>query len=282
MKRVWTTLVWLLLTFSLASLLTGCAVTGATRGEGQIKSAPDVAPEQGEGGTPAPKVTESRGIDLQFSPLSPMEQLEQRQALPSFPAARSISWGRMNGAEVTLHLYGYLAPSGVGDDWVSAFLEHSGKFYYLGPDVANSYGLDDTEVQAVNWTAAGEGKLRLVGAVGTPYTAWQVVGYDEMKEQWLNFRVPGRPQVLDLDRDGEQELVAIFGGAHLNLPDVYLYRWHNNSLEEADLARDTGNDYAKLLSRDGAWVIEGGSPGSKPHFYRLEGGRLEEQATEQE
>ncbi|MEW8959450.1 MAG: hypothetical protein AB2448_10165 [Moorella sp. (in: firmicutes)] len=58
MKRIWTTLLLLLLTFSLASLFTGCAVAVVTGGEEQIKSgekktgeqeaAPNVAPEQGD------------------------------------------------------------------------------------------------------------------------------------------------------------------------------------------------------------------------------------------
>lgn len=97
------------------------------------------------------------------------------------------------------------------------------------------------------------GGIVLIGGVGSDQTEWDVLGLNE-DGKLVVFPMIGRPQITDLDGDGEKELVASFEGAHLNFPDVEIARVKDGNLESARVIGATGNaedpQYTRL-SEDG-------------------------------
>ncbi|UFJ40750.1 hypothetical protein LOK74_22610 [Brevibacillus humidisoli] len=84
--------------------------------------------------------------------------------------------------------------------------------------------------------------------------------------------------MIDLDREGSEDLVAVFSGAHLHRENVFLYRWHAGQLECVSLAAAGDGDYAVLRQDSDGWLIEIGelSPGESGggRLYRYDRGTL--------
>lgn len=160
-----------------------------------------------------------------------------------------------------------------GDDYTLA--KHVGKYYDLG----GVYNIENIKTQ----TLGGEfGDIELIGGIGTDFTYWDVLGLDKQSGNLVSFQTIGRPEMMDLDGDGSEEMIASFEGAHLNFPNIEIVRINNGQMESAEMIDQSGNEedpkFARLSKESVVVVIEIGKvreDGSE-HQYKYENGQLVE------
>jgi hypothetical protein len=247
-------------------LISGCGMTNANLDENPYQV--DNAPFQ----TDHIENETTDGQQLAFSPV-PLQNMAEGEPKTEWKKEQSIPMGEVDGESVLIHLY----TDDIGNS-TFGFLEHRGKQYVLS-DVAGS--IDDVKVETINQPF--NGILQVLMGIGTSYTTWEVVAYDATQGAWTSFETIGRPQIIDLDGDGMQELVANFEGAHLNFPNVEIVRVNNGRMDSARVIDTSGSaedpQYARLFHDNGRYLIEIGNvredvPGRK---YRYEDGSLVEQ-----
>jgi hypothetical protein len=119
--------------------------------------------------------------------------------------------------------------------------------------------------------------IDLIGGVGSEQTEWNILGLNK-EGNLVVFSMIGRPQITDLDADGEKELIASFEGAHLHFPDVEIARVKNGSLESARVIGSSDNaddpQYARLLSDGNLIQIGKVREERSGRQYEYDGGRL--------
>lgn len=103
----------------------------------------------------------------------------------------------------------------------------------------------------------GQNQLTLLGAVavfanGPGLNTYLI--YDEQDAVLRSFDAWGEPDFIDLDGDGNEELVIEFPGLHLNWPDVAIVRSEGETLEVSwstvDPVRRDAGDYAILVKEN--------------------------------
>ncbi len=219
---------------------------------------------------------DSRNINLDFIPVLKKELVEGAPK-KEWIKGKSIYFGKLpEQIEVTVHLYLEKDPDRIDADRgiVYGFLEHSGKTYEIGE--VSGYGIGDVKVGLVDRTSDQIKEIEINGGLGAAYVEMKIIGYDEFNKKWMNLLTMGSPQILDLDEDGEPELLAVSMGS---LPSfVNIYRWNQNHFEGASVTDATGNTYANLTNQEGKWTIESGewekSSVEEPEFFTYEKGRL--------
>jgi hypothetical protein len=135
---------------------------------------------------------------------------------------------------------------------VHAFLEDNRGFYDIG--FVSSFGLDGVQVQETSRQHNGNRQWELSGAWGAAADCLMIITFDRRLNQWkflLNESANATEQ-LDLDNDGQEEIVTRFGAA----VDVTIYRWRLDHFESADIAKAVGCDYARLFQANGKWLFE--------------------------
>lgn len=222
---------------------------------------------------------DSQAIDLVFSTIS-KEKLEEGQPKEEWVKAKSIYFGRLpNQIEATVHLY----LENIGDSLeknagaVYAFLEHEGKTYDLR-DVGG-YGLRNVSVELEDMNFDGIKEVVISGGMGSNYVGKTIIEYDQNNQEWVILLSTANLQSIDLDGDGQEELVSISYGS---MPGrVSIYRWNQDHFERVSIAEATGNGYAYLHNEEGKWIIESGrfSNGEMEdaRYYRYKSGKLIEQ-----
>jgi hypothetical protein len=213
-------------------------------------------------------------IQLNFHPIH-IKEIKQGTPKKGWIQVKTIEIGKLDAGRVLVHFY----VESDNENSVYAFVEHVGKLYELG-DVAYSYGLDDVLVQRVNQSFNdGEKNINIIAGLGTAFTYWDILAFDQKNGRWLTFEVMGRPEMVDLDHDGRKELVAIFEGAHLNYPDVAIARLNKGMLELSEIAEQIGKSdkqYVRITKEDGSFVFETGkvNEDQPQHYFRYENGQL--------
>lgn len=200
------------------------------------------------------------GIELPFTTV-PITTLKEGMPDDKYIKGKSIYFSNLeNQIESTLHLYidnshdPNLRP---GEGIIYGYLEHDNKLYELGA-VCN-YGIDEIKVNLADRTFDGIKEIEIEGDMGATYSEMKIISYNETNLQWENLLTMGTPNIVDLDSDGKEELVAGSAGSLPTYLDIY--RWNNNHFEKADIAEFTGNDYAHLsntIDTDGKYFIEAG------------------------
>jgi len=213
-------------------------------------------------------------VELSYTP-EPVTVLEPGAPEQGWEKLKSVEVKDVGGREkIRVHLYMQPGERRESQGEVRAFLEDRGVQYQLG--VAGSYGLDGVGAQAKDMNRDGTRELVISGGMGADYGEMKMIGYDPARKGWVKLLAMGTPLDVDLDGDGQPELVAGSGGS---LPGyVWLYRWNKDHFEKADVARDTGNIYAYVMQKDGQVWIEAGQwvpdqPGV-PHYYQYQAGKL--------
>ncbi|WP_429086236.1 hypothetical protein [Brassicibacter mesophilus] len=218
-------------------------------------------------------------IDLVFTPVS-AEKIKEGYPKKDWTEEKRIHFEKLSGQiEATIHLY-VDTNTDMGEQngrTIYAFLEHEGSLYEIG-NVSN-YGIEDVHVELVDRTFDGIKEIEIVGGMGSTYLEMKIIGYNENSKQWASLLVMGSPQIVDLDEDGQEEIVGISTGS---LPGfVEVYRWDQDHFEKADIADTTDNTYANLYQQEGKWIIESGKWENGKiedrKFYRYTSGRLIEQ-----
>lgn len=180
-------------------------------------------------------------VNLMFEPLELIE-LKEKEQKESWQKIKTIPLGNVQGQNVTLHVYKETNDNnncGLGYETVSQ-IEFAGRMYNLN-DECTSTGLlnDDPEkigavfplqysyenltnqqilLSGIELTANGPGKLIYII-------------FDGISKKWFSFESWGSPLKIDLDNNGDMEMVVQFPGLHMSWPDVTIYRWNNGRLE---------------------------------------------------
>ncbi|WP_313343020.1 hypothetical protein [Sedimentibacter sp.] len=214
-------------------------------------------------------------IDLDFTPV-PKTSLKEGLPKEGWINGKSIYFGDLpNQIESTIHLYidsnenPELRP---GEGTIYGFLEHDNKIYELG--VVSGYGFHDIDVDLADRTFDGIKEINIVGDMGATYIEMKIIAYNEDSNEWENLLTMGTPTVADLDRDGQEELIA--GSAGSLPPYADIYKWNNDHFEKVEITEATGNLYAYLDIIDGEWIVITGLQDHEPTMYKYEAGKLTE------
>jgi hypothetical protein len=244
--------------------ISGCGGTEGNIVQQKISKASSVSINQDE----------KKGINLEFSQV-PIVKIEQGEPEKDWMEAKSIEyWEVGRQRPFVLHLYigstdGVLSSGGD----VYALLEYKEALYNIGK--VSSYGVEDVEIKIIDITYDGQKQIYIAGGIGAAYKELKLIGYDE-EEGWVNLLTMGTPLIVDLDNDGKLEYIATSAGSLP--PYVDIYRWNNRNFEKAEVAKQTGDEYAllynKMIDNIDTWVIETGTSQGEKHFYRYHDGRL--------
>ena len=219
-------------------------------------------------------------IELTFTPM-PKQTLTEGLPKKEWIKGKSIYFGNLSDRiEATLHLYidntvnPDLRP---GEGVIYGFLEHNDKFYEIG--VVSNYRIDNVKVDLEDRTSDGIKDIEIEGSMGTTYIEMKIIFFNENKQEWENLLTMGSPTIVDLDMDGQEELIA--GSAGSLPPYIDIYRWNHDHFEKADIVEASKSDYASLNTTDGRWLIETGlyenSSPSEHKLYKYEAGELIEE-----
>ncbi|NYB73597.1 hypothetical protein HZF24_05525 [Sedimentibacter hydroxybenzoicus DSM 7310] len=212
-------------------------------------------------------------IDLSFTSV-PKTALIEGLPEEGWIRGKSIYFGDLpNQIESTVHLYvdsnenPELRP---GEGTIYGFLEHDNKLYELGE--ISSYGFNGIDVNLSDRTYDGIKEINITGGMGATYIELKVIAYNKDSNEWENLLTMGSPAIADLDRDGQDELIA--GSTGSLPPFVDIYRWNNDCFERAEITEATGNLYAYLDTINDEWIIKSGLQNVEPKLYKYEAGKL--------
>ncbi|WP_313162579.1 hypothetical protein [Sedimentibacter sp.] len=212
-------------------------------------------------------------IDLDFTPV-PKTSLKEGLPKEGWINGKSIYFGALpNQIESTVHLYidGNESPEQrPGEGTIYGFLEHKNKIYELG--VVSSYGFHDIDIDLADRTLDGIKEINIVGGMGATYAEMKIIAYNEDSNEWENLLTMGTPTVADLDRDGQEELIA--GSAGSLPPYADIYKWNNDHFEKVEITEATGNLYAYLDIIDDEWIITTGLQDHEPTMYKYKEGKI--------
>lgn len=217
-------------------------------------------------------------IDLNFKPV-PKQTLIEGLPKEEWIKGKSNYFGNLsNQIESTIHLYidntnnPDLRP---GEGTIYGFLEHNDRFYELG--VVSEYGIDYVDLKLADRTSDGIKEIEIEGTMGSTYVELKIIAFNEANNEWENILTMGSPTFVDLDKDGQEELIASSRGSLP--PFVHIYKWNNDHFEKVDIAEATDSDYVTLNITDGnikTGLIENGKA-SENILYEYEAGKLIEQ-----
>ncbi len=208
-------------------------------------------------------------LNLNFEPIVP-EAL--KKAVPPSEWTKAQTIKEIAGQkETSVHLFSDATLKGVDHADMYAYLEFKGHLYLIG--MVGAYGLEDIRISAIDRTSDGVEEIEITGGMGASYEQMIMIYYDKEKDVWTKLVEMGSPETVDLDMDGNVELIVTSRGS---LPgSVEIYRWNNSQFEMVDVAQDTGNGFARLHIKEGQFAIEIGNSGEKDtHFYRYDQGKL--------
>jgi hypothetical protein len=115
---------------------------------------------------------------------------------------------------------------------------------------------DNVTVAAEDLTGNGANEMVVYINKGTTYQEVKIFAYNG--EEWVALLATDNLIQIDLDSDGTNELVSTSMGS---LPGyVKIYRWQNDSFEQADVADNTDSEFAIILQENDELVIEAGKP----------------------
>ncbi|TDF99729.1 hypothetical protein [Paenibacillus piri] len=234
-------------------------------------SAAGCGEKQGKQSDSAERAAQDGGHELTFNRVS-LNELHDTKPEVEWIVIRTVDLGTADGKPISMLLYSEDSQNGEAD--VHAMIRHAEQLYELG---ANPFQLRQTEIRKL------EGSFHdviIIAGIGTNLTVWNVVAFNKSSGKLLTFETIGSPEVIDLDADGQTELVAAFEGTHLNFPNVEIIRFHNGEFESAQaVAAQNPEDpeYARLAMQSSGTVIEIGKlRDERPHRYKYENGRLVE------
>lgn len=182
--------------------------------------------------------------------------------------------GVVDNGETTIKLYvkpdsNPLSSKTTGE--VMAYVEDGGDMYEIG--MVSNYGTINMEFKAQDLNNDGINEISIKGQMGASSVAFKVIGCKQGK--WLKLLDTDYTEVIDLDSDGDVELVCTSVGSVP--PYVWIYRWNGGHFEKLDVALATGNEYANLLNRGTDNVIlECGSQNGRHYYVYKDGGLIEE------
>ncbi|TFB24076.1 hypothetical protein E3U55_04490 [Filobacillus milosensis] len=160
------------------------------------------------------------------------------------------------------------------DGNVYAFINFKDSVNFIG-NVSPSYGLDDIEIKTISEEF---GDLFLIAGIGTKFTGWATIGYNVGEDKLVQFNTNGKQIMVELNKNNQEKLVGIIKGVHLNPPNLFVFRWANDTLEVSNINESMGfqNGYVALEQSDGKWLLKVGSLSQKnsESYYQYKGEKL--------
>lgn len=200
------------------------------------------------------KYSSKKTIDLLFTPV-PKQALKEAIPNEGWTKAKSIYFGNLeNQIESTIHLYSDEGNDDLrpGEGMIYGFIEHCGRFYEIGE--ISYRGIDNVDVNLADRNYDGIKEIVIVGDMGDTYIEMKIIAYNESSQQWENLLTMGSPEIIDLDSDGHDELIAVSAGSLP--PFVDIYKWNNDNFERAGITESTESSLARLYMSKGEWIIE--------------------------
>lgn len=191
-------------------------------------------------------------IPLKFKPVR-HHLLKRAQPKSTWKRVKTVRVEGIQGkSDVSIDLY--VESVGEGPEETYAFLEDNQILYEIG--TVSSFGADDVVIQATERFPNHEKQWEIYGALGAAADSLIIIGFDRGRKRWISLlnESSNSTEQLDLDGDGEKEIVARFGAA----ADLTIYRWRQNHFESAILAHTLGADFAYKILINGKWVIQSG------------------------
>lgn len=236
-----------------AAFITGC--TGQEQASEKNEAPPSIAEQKKE-----------EVVSLEYSPV-PVTEIKEGLPSTNMKKVKTVDL-YVSGRKVVVELY--RGPESDDSQLIFAFLQDNGRTFELG--LASSYDMEGLDrLESVDVTGDGQHELLISGGVGATYVEMKVFSYDSQSEHWLNILTMGSPKLADIDRDGKNELIAISMGSLP--PYVWIYRWNNNHFEQADVAKELGYVYARLVEENGETIIHSGT-NDILSTYRYKDGKL--------
>ncbi len=153
---------------------------------------------------------------------------------------------------------------------VLAFLDDGKDLYEIG-NISN-YGIIKTEIISQDLNKDGINEIVIKGQSGASSSLYKVIGLERASGRWLQLLDTNHTEVMDVDLDGDIELVTTSVGSLP--PFVLIYEWYGDRFEKLDVAEATGNEYANLINRGTENIVfESGNKNGK-HYYSYKNGEL--------
>ncbi|MFD0587165.1 hypothetical protein ACFQZE_04030 [Paenibacillus sp. GCM10027627] len=203
-------------------------------------------------------------ISLSFVPIE-LSQLPERVPASHWKLEQTLNFGYIGDHAATLYLYVSTPEFDGTTSRVQGILEAGNKSYDI-PEVSES-AIDPffngyEEISVIQQSIAGMDRYLLLGRVAKWANSpglYRYILYDNERNQFLYFDSWGAMVVEDLDKDGLEEMVLVFEGAHQSQPDIFFLRANKGGLElsEAllDKIRRNQGDRVTLAARDGKTVV---------------------------
>ena len=185
----------------------------------------------------SPRKSFPQTIDLAFGPLL-LDDLLSGSASPDWRFIATMPFGETREGTVILSIYEEKLGDGLYPWKANAVLHASGQSYLI-PDLSYSFLEDHAEktttlVNVMNQPLTSQSGYKFLGSLelnGNGPGRTLYVLENEHNGELLTFERWGTPKVIDLDMDGENELVIAFEGLHMHSPDVQIVRERAAGLE---------------------------------------------------
>lgn len=171
-------------------------------------------------------------VDLVFKPLQ-LDQLKEEQPRKEWVLSKEIPFGEIKQQKVVLDIYKDANNGNNFSSNIHGMIRFKNSFYNLQDELMEIPTVENSSLFLLNQQFSDQ--FILLGGVelfsnGPGLNAY--IAYDVLNDKWFTFENWGKPQIVDLDSDGEKELVIQFEGLHLNFPDLSIYTWSKGIFKE--------------------------------------------------
>ncbi|MBO8173326.1 MAG: hypothetical protein H0Z33_15765 [Bacillaceae bacterium] len=151
------------------------------------------------------------------------EPLDDHVSIMNWEKQKSIPFGEISGESIDIDLY-----SNKDDSSNFIGLLHFNNQSYLIRPIGYSHDIESIKTYIINtkYTDFEKG-LHVIGAIGSPALGYQYVFYDDTNEEWLVYHNWGIPTVIDVNKDGNDELLLQFQGMGNHFPDISVLSRNN-------------------------------------------------------
>lgn len=183
-------------------------------------------------------------LDYTAAELEFLQQLDSSEEMKEWELEKTFSIGKINGNDVTIDLYANEEFS-----FFKGVLNHRDQSF-LFERIGYSHDVEAIEQYPLNQTFKRENgeDVCLFSAIGSEAMGYQYLIQDN--GIWKAIHDWGKPMILDMDNNGQKEIIMQFQGKGLNLPLASILKWENDYFYEVfiDAEEILGNDIIGLVS----------------------------------
>ncbi|MFF2481475.1 hypothetical protein [Paenibacillus sp. NPDC058071] len=192
-----------------------------------------ITPAQAPNESP-PATSFAAEIELAFTPLQ-MNPLNKERPSRQWLLAGELPLGNVLDQPATLVLFGEDDQEISDTSPLHAMIRHNDDYYVLPYELLGIPSIENSSLFLLNYSFSE--RYLLVGGLELYANGPGLVGYvvyDIANGQWLTFDRWGKPQIIDLDSDGKEDFIIQFEGLHLSFPDLTIYAWSGEDIQESE------------------------------------------------